>query len=318
MSDLKQLISTTVEERVAAEVLKIGDSLASDMNAMIRNVNDEVERLGRRLKNMEELLSDWKPTQPARQIPVTTTRDEVGSADSVNRQLAEDINGTDEYTRDVKQSTKKQDTNIGDASLSVDMSEDGDWTVVKNRRARRRKSFANGAVMIGGENVRRVSAAAAEEFQFEKNVIFSSAQEVSSAEVGRRLPSSINKTNAEAVDIVIHYGEDDVIGSSADNVLEGFAHVISVAKKQHNTRDVIVCSVVERRDGDRSAADTTRLVNDQLGALCNAYGARYLDLRDRLSECPHRGINRTGYLYTWEGARNVSQMILGEVAGFLD
>ena len=117
---------------------------------------------------------------------------------------------------------------------------------------------------------------------------------------------------------MIHYGENDIVGSDSDNVLEGIAHVISVAKRQPTTRDVVVCSIVERRDTGRNAADTARTVNDQLGALCATYGARYLDTRDRLRACLHSGINRTGFLYTWEGARNVSQEILSEVDGFLD
>ena len=314
MADLKQWISNAVEVRVSAEVKKIGNLLALDMHAMIGNVDDEIERLGRRLKNMEELLHDWKSTQHTDQIARNETQTYVEKADSKNKkQCLVNRNTEDNEKRD----NQEQESRAGNNSAEQDRCDDG-WTVVKSKRAKKRRGYESGAVLIGGGNVRRISTAENEEFRFGKNIIFKSAQEVSSADISQELPSAVKKTNAEAVDVVFHYGVNDVAGSTVDCVLEGFAHVISVAKKQSSTRDVVVCSVVERRDAGRGAADTARLVNDQLEALCAAYGARYLDLRDRLKECAHGGVNRTGHLYTWDGARNVSQLILSEVNVFLD
>ena len=310
MAELKDMISAEVERRVTTELQKLGSVLVSDMNAMLRNASDEIERLGKRMKNMEELLQNKTSLQSGIQMPMENNIEMLTTATekhSDDRQPMSDTSYVQNQSGKTEQKPAKGATN-----------EEGGWTVVKSKNAKKRKAFASGAVLIGGDNVRRIGAAAREEFRFEENVIFSSAEEATSGDVSQRLPSTIRKTNAEAVDIVLHFGENDILDSEADNVLEGFAHVISVAKRQPNTRDVFVCSVVERRDAGRLTTDTARQVNDQLGSLCATYGARYLDLRARLNECMHSGVNKTRVQYTWEGARNVSQEILSEVQGFLD
>ena len=319
MSDIKALIDKAVEDRVSEEVQKIGNLLATDMQNMVRNVTDEIERLGNRVKNIEELINGWNPMttiEKSRQ-PTGLRVEDVNIDNSV--QHAEDGIKKKGESRNKKKDEPQEDSQEQENCKGNNLHENDGWTLVKKKKAHKRKShFATGAVLIGGENVRRVSMAANEEFVFDKNVIFASAKEVDSADVRNHLPSAINKTSAEQVDVVIHYGEEAITRSTVDGVLEGFAHVISTAKKQCATRDVFVCSLLERRDVEHEVADAARLVNEQLGELCAAYGARYLDLRDRLKECAHGGINRTGYLYTREGARNVSQLIMSEVTGFLD
>ena len=306
------MIYSAVEDRVAVEVQKLGNLLALDMNAMLRNANEEIERLGYRLKNLEETLKDHKPTQTENQNPAITHQEQVGGESKM--EVLEDIKETDQNYN----TKEKSGTCVGQNHTSDNARIGSGWTMVKSKRARKRKAYAVGAVLIGGENVRRISTAAKEEFVFEDNVAFVPAQEAGRADIQHRLPAAIQKTNADAVDVVIHLEGDDITDSDTDNVLEKFSHIINAAKERHNTRDVVVCSVMERRDVGRSAAEKARLVNDQLGALCATYGARYLDLRSRLRECMHQGINRTGRLYTWEGARNMSQMIISEVNGFLD
>ena len=200
-------------------------------------------------------------------------------------------------------------------STSVE-DDDASWTLVKRKR-RRRKAFRNGAVLIGGENVRRIRAAAREEFNFDRNVIFSS-QSDSISDINHKLVPATRNVNADEVDVVIHLDGSDIMNFDADNALEGLSQIINVAKEQHSIREVIVCSMIERRDAGQHVTDKARLVNDQLGDLCATYRARFLDLRNRLGDCAHQGINRTGWLYTWEGARNVSQVITSKVYGFLD
>ena len=52
-------------------------------------------------------------------------------------------------------------------------------------------------------------------------MIFSNAQDGSDAGADRRLASAIRKTNAEAVDVVIHLEGHEVAKSEVDSVLEG-------------------------------------------------------------------------------------------------
>ena len=107
-------------------------------------------------------------------------------------------------------------------------------------------------------------------------------------------------------------------GNSADFVLESIAGQISYAKRKRKTSQVYVCSVEERQDAGLIGKKTAKTVNQELENLCLKYGAKFLDLRPRMSECNFSCINRTGWLYTIEAARNISQEILSEVPGFLD
>ena len=99
--------------------------------------------------------------------------------------------------------------------------DDASWTLVK-RKTRRRKAFRSGAILLGGENVRRIRAAARKEFNFDRNVIFSS-QSVSISDMNQKLVSAARKVSADAVDVVIHLDGNDIMNSDADSVLEGLA-----------------------------------------------------------------------------------------------
>ena len=79
-----------------------------------------------------------------------------------------------------------------------------------------------------------------------------------------------------------------------------------------------MCSVEQRTDAGLIAYETAKTVNQELSNLCAVYGARFIDLQPRMTECRFSGINRAGSLYTFEAARNVCQAIFGEVPGFLD
>ena len=70
MTDLKAMVAAEVERCVASKLQELGSVLASDMTAMFRNVSDEMERLGRRIKDMEELLHDKKLMQGKTQTSV--------------------------------------------------------------------------------------------------------------------------------------------------------------------------------------------------------------------------------------------------------
>ena len=134
-------------------------------------------------------------------------------------------------------------------------------------------------------------------------------------EVGTAVPNSA----AAEVDVVLHLGTDDLVQHrSVGYVLEGLAIVIETARHKGKIREVVVCSVEERYDAGRSVYENSCLLNEQLSDLCQSYGARFLDLRDRLYQSRFHGLNRTGFLYTSQGSHNASQLILSEVYGFLD
>ena len=153
------------------------------------------------------------------------------------------------------------------------------------------------------------------EFKLDSNVSFVSSP---SERVTQKLSDIVTRSKAQKIDVVLHTGVDQLMGNSADFVLESIAGQISCAKRKQKTNQVFVCSVEERQDAGLMANETAKTVNQGLGNLCLEYGAKFLDLRPRMSECNFSGINRTGWLYTFEAAQNISQEILSEVPGFLD
>ena len=171
------------------------------------------------------------------------------------------------------------------------------------------------AILIGAENVRKIRAAAMTEFNLDSNVSFISS---ASERVTRKLSDMMSKSKAQKIDVVLQKGIDQLSENSADFVLESIAGQISYAKRKRKTNQVFVCSVEERQDAGLMSKETAKTVNQELGNLCLEYGAKFLDLRRRMSECNFSGINRTGWMYTYEAARNISQEILSEVPGFLD
>ena len=172
-----------------------------------------------------------------------------------------------------------------------------------------------GAVLIGSRNVTRIRAAAMTEFRLDSNVSFVPSE---SDNAMQSLSHTMMKSKAKQIDVVLHTGADQVAERTADSVLESIASQISHAKQIPKTNQVFVCSVEQRLDAGLIAHEMAKTVNQELGKLCAAYGAKFIDLRPRLTECKFAGINRTGWLYTFEAAQNVCQEILGEVPGFLD
>ena len=185
----------------------------------------------------------------------------------------------------------------------------------QNARSPKSKPRQYGAILIGSENVRRIRAAALEEFDIDSNASFITA---SNDNVKQRLSDSMTKSRAQKIDIVFNTGADQLLDKSADSVLESIASQVSFAKQKRKTNQVFVCSVEERQDAGLMASETAKTVNQELTSLCLEYGAVFLDLRPRMSHCKFNGLNKTGRLLTFEAARNVSQEILSEVPGFLD
>ena len=90
------------------------------------------------------------------------------------------------------------------------------------------------------------------------------------------------------------------------------------ARQLQKVRTVSVCSVEERIDAGSAVHQNVKNLNAELADLCLSTGFNFIDLRPRLQESLFQGSNRTGILYTFEGACNVAQHILGELQFFLD
>ena len=194
-------------------------------------------------------------------------------------------------------------------------------TVMKKRRnatKTHKKRSDKGAVLIGGANVYRISAAARNEFNLNRRM-FRSVPGMLTEDVQRYVTAALHEAGDREMDVVLHVGSEDLASRrSVDFILEGIAGIIGETRKKGRVRDVFVCSVEERRDLGQAIQQDARCLNEQLSLLCSSYGAKFIDLRSRLQECRFGGINRTGILYTTEGGHNVSQVLLSEVSGFLD
>ena len=85
--------------------------------------------------------------------------------------------------------------------------------------------------------------------------------------------------------IVLHTGADQLKKRAADSVLESIASQISHVKQNRQTNQVFVCSVEERQDAGFTANETVKTVNEVMYGLCIEYGAKFLDLRQRMADC---------------------------------
>ena len=207
---------------------------------------------------------------------------------------------------------------VSDRKLSVDRKTErtGEEKIADRKtemtKTQPRKS---GAILIGSENVKRIGAATKSKFILDSNVSFVVAK---SENAMKTISAAMIKSKAQEIDIVLHTGADQLRGKTADFILESIANQITHVKQKRKTNQVFVCSVEQRQDAGVLAFETAKTVNQELVNLCSEYGAKYLDLRPRMSECRFSGMNKTGRLYTFEATRNISDEILSEVPGFLD
>ena len=210
-----------------------------------------------------------------------------------------------------------------EGNTNSDLGDDGlgTFTTVTNRRRKAmlsQRQSGSTAVLIGGSNVHRISAAARNEFNINKRM-FKGVTDISTEDVERHVSKAVLEAGNNNIDVVLHVGSDDLAcHKSVDHVLEGLASNVQTSLKMKNVRDVYVCTVEERRDCGYDVHQNACSLNEQLSSLCSSYGAKFIDLRERLRKCPFAGINLTGFLYTTEGSHNASQLILSEVTGFLD
>ena len=342
-ADLNAIFEKAAKKTLHKEAVRIGQALAGDLQDALSAINDELGRFADRLKSLEawaanheadaktrevnqhkEVQAESKKTQfesknTIMEASKTHSTNRVGERTRQNRNETEPNRQAEETEKQhIESDTEpKTDQAIEDEQGArqepIDNDTDG-WTRV-TRKKKRNKVRQRGAVLIGGQNVSRIKAAALDEFNFDQNVSFVA---VGSEEFNESLHSVTQRSKAKQLDVVIHSGAEDAVRHGTDDVLEKLTNMVEYARGLKAVDTVSVCSLEERRDAGLIVCEKIRTINTELAQLCLSTGSNFIDLRPRLNESLFGGINRTGILYTFEGARNVAQHILAETAGFLD
>lgn len=329
-SELKLVVAEAVEVALKNKAAEFGEALASDLHDALRAIDDEMGRFAMRLKRLEA----WKTEHDAdvkMQAKGCQTHDratskatEIGSISAPQkRQIKNNViqNETDKEvaitlqdTNNGQQHATEETQEKGTKGASPATYEKGGWMRVarKNKQNKHRKY---GGILIGGQNVTRIKAAAMDEFKFDQNVSFVNT---TSDNFKYSLSNITGRSKAENIDVVIHLGADDALVHCVDDILKKLTDFVKYATQISNVKTVSVCSLEERRDAGPTVYQIINKVNSELAQLCTSTGSTFIDLRPRLEETKHGGINRTGFLYTFEGSHSVAQHILAEVPGFLD
>ena len=120
---------------------------------------------------------------------------------------------------------------VGRASGTVSEEDDEcEFTLATKKRrgaaTRHERRFASGAILIGGSNVRRISSAARNEFDIDREM-FRSVPGIVTEDVPSYVSNAVRKTGGKEMDVVFHVGGDDLAAErSVDYVLEGLANAI--------------------------------------------------------------------------------------------
>ena len=176
-----------------------------------------------------------------------------------------------------------------------------------------------GAVMLGCQNVRRIAAAARDEFLLNDNIVFKALAGGTARCVLGALRGAVASCTALKADLVLHVGGNDLSSASAEYTTDCIYQVIEAAKRLGKVREIFVCSVPQDLTMSHNILNWRQVeLNDNLHRLCEATGARFVDLRPRLNDCPFQGLDRSRLNLNRSGARNAWQLLAGEVNGFLD
>ena len=323
-------MTKAVEDAVNKKTAEITEASAPDLRNALRAIDDELGRFGERLKRLEECKMIHESDAMVKSKDAMTMEQCTGNAtqsvtEGTNERLGKENSGSVSANQTKSKTAKKktrpmvatqQEHKKGEyeANESKRSEPETGWTLVE-RKKKKSKQRRYGAVLIGGQNVTRIKAAAMDEFQFDQNVSF---VYTNTDEFQQKLSDVTNRSRAKQIDVVIHLGAEDAIEHSADYVLDRLTHKVNQAREQKRVDTVYVCSLEERRDAGANVHQNVKTINTELAQLCHSTGATFVDLRSRLEETEYGGINRTGILYTFEGARNVAQHILSQIPGFLD
>ena len=175
-----------------------------------------------------------------------------------------------------------------------------------------------GAVMIGCQNVRRIAAAARDEFLLGGQAVFGSIRGGTARGVLGTLHGAVAGCRALRADLVLHVGGNDLAHQSVEYTLDCIAEICKAARQIRKVRDIVICSVPQ--DLSPSAGHFSfkcKDLNDELERLCKTEGIRFIDLRPRLGECSFQGLDKSRVNLNRDGCRNAWQLLASEVVGFL-
>ena len=268
--DFEGLVAKVAKEEAKKAVRQIGEDLTSDLQDALRAINDELGRFGNRLKKLEAWISDADADAKAKlNYPRYVTEDQYqvrGNTETkTEKQKRKETRTNAEAEENASKHNESDDssranqTNGGvkatdDGLVDCNEEEDG-WTLVRNKK-KRNKVRRNGAVMICGQNVGRVKAAAMEEFIFDQNVSFVTT---SSDDFNQSLRTAIQRSKAKEVEVVIHSGAEDILQHSSDYVLEKLTNMVDYARQLPKVKTVSVCSVEERRDAGSTVHQNVKI-----------------------------------------------------------
>ena len=167
----------------------------------------------------------------------------------------------------------------------------------------------------------RVATAARDEFLLGSQVVFEGIRGGSVRCALGSLHGAVARCRALTADLVLHVGGNDLAYHTVEFTLDCMAELVKAARQISKVRDIIICSVPQ---DPSSSANNDILsmkrndLNGELERLCETEGVRFIDLRPRLDECSYQGLDKSRLNLNRDGARNVWQMLAGEVVSFLD
>ena len=164
--------------------------------------------------------------------------------------------------------------------VSPDSTVSDSCTTVASRRKHRGKTDfmpQAGAVMIGCQNVRRIAAAARDEFHLGSQVVFRSIREGTARCVLRALHGAVAGCNALKADLVLHVGGNELAYQSVEYTLDCIAEVVKAAKHVTKVRNIVLCSVSQDPSAHFDHLTNKRAdLNAEIERLCLSEGIRFL------------------------------------------
>ena len=185
-------------------------------------------------------------------------------------------------------------------------------TVRTNERTTSKDTTGRSLLIVGDSNVRRLQTGS-----HHPNTVFHSVPGAMTQHIDRNLGQFISSTD-RTTDLVLHVGTNDVVHMGSEIVAKNVFKLAQSAKKQRGLRRIFVCSVVPRTDRGSFIFSRCESVNNSLHALClKSSDVHFMDLRERLDDCPFSGLGKDALHYNKAGSSEIMRFINSTVDHFL-